>query len=56
MGFQTIHCRAFWKYLEELTKQDFLKEYVLTPEATSGHQNIQSLWKQNVIMQYKMID
>ena len=55
-GYQTIHCWALRKYLEELIKQGFLKEYVLTLKATSGHLNIQSPREQNMIMQYKAID
>jgi len=33
---QTIHCRSLWKYLEEVVRQGFLKEYILTPRAASN--------------------
>jgi len=33
MRHQTIHCRILRKYLEELIRQGFLKEYVLTLRA-----------------------
>jgi len=34
-GHKTVHCWNLWKYLKELIRQAFLKEYILTPEATS---------------------
>ena len=34
-GHKTIHCQSLRKYLEELIRLGFLKEYVLTPEAAS---------------------
>ena len=33
-GHKTAHCKSLWWYLEELVRQDFFKEYVLTPRAT----------------------
>jgi len=49
------HCWALRKYLEELVKQSFLKEHVLTPEAISRHPNNQSPREQYMITQYKAI-
>jgi len=42
--------------MEELIQQDFLKEYVPTPEAISRQPNTDPPRKQNLIAQYKTID
>jgi len=31
-----IHCQILRRYMEEIIRQGFLKEYVLTPNAGSG--------------------
>jgi len=58
-GHQIIHRRSLRKYLEELVYQDFLKEYVLTPRATSDAGKLSALpptQLQHMIIQYKMIE
>jgi len=44
---------ALRKYLEELMRQSFFKEYILSPEAASRHPNPQPP-EQHLITQYKI--
>ena len=58
-GHQTIHCRSFLKYLEELVCQGFLKEYILTPGTTSDARQPRApstTQVRHMITQYKVIE
>ena len=58
-GHQTVHCISLQKHQKELICQDFLKEYVLTPEAASDAGQLSVLpptQSQHMITQYKAIE
>ena len=55
-GYQTVHCWALRRYLEELVQHGFFKEYILTPEVIFRQPNTQPPRKQNLIAQYNAID
>ena len=54
----TIHCRSLWRHREELIRQVFLKEYILTPETASGFEQPSTppLQPQHTITHYKTIE
>jgi len=55
----TIHCQSLRRYLDELIRQGFLKEHVLTLEAASGSGQPSapsSIQLQHAITQYKAIE
>ena len=58
-GYKTIHCKNLRRYLEELVRQSFLKEYICIPEAVSGSGQSSApspAQPQHMITKYKAIE